>query len=203
MHPSNREALLNLLGNPAQPSVVIVPTGWDTYPEERKSTELNHVLTTFKEFGFTTSELSLTNATKETTFEALKDKNLVWVMAGNTFYLNFHMHQSGFSEVIKDLLESGLVYGGESAGAVVAGVTLHGVERVDDPKESPETIWEGLALVDCGIIPHWGWEKYEEPLISAKNEMAKSVEVKTLTNDQALIVTNGRKEVIQNPSNEA
>jgi len=45
MHPSNREALLDLLGNPDRPSVIIVPTGWDTYPSERKPTELEHVLT--------------------------------------------------------------------------------------------------------------------------------------------------------------
>jgi dipeptidase E len=202
MHPSNREAFLNLLTNQASLSAVIVPNGWDTYPAERKETELNHILSTLKDFGFTTELLDLTVATKDSINEVLKNKSLVWVMAGNTFYLNFHLYSSGFAEVIKGHIETGLVYGGESAGAAVAGTTIHGVEKVDDPKESPEVIWEGLGLVDHGIMPHAEWEKYREPIAAAGEEMAKFTKVISITNDQALIVVDGEEQVVENPSNE-
>jgi len=123
-------------------------------------------------------------------------------MAGNTFYLNYHLHKSGFADVIKGLLENGLVYGGESAGAVVAGVTLHGVEKVDDPNESPEVIWQGLSLIDQGVLPHWGWDKYQGPIEAAKIEMEKFTPVVTMTNGQAIIVENGETTRMQNPSHE-
>ena len=80
-------------------------------------------------------------------------------MGGNTFYLNHKIHKTGFDELIKAALANGLVYGGTSAGAVVAEPTLHGVEFIDNPKDAPQVIWEGLGLVDFGIVPHWVWKR--------------------------------------------
>jgi dipeptidase E len=130
--------------------------------------------------------------------ESLKQKDLVWVMGGNTFYLNFLLHKSGFKDVIKKLLKEGLVYGGESAGAVVAGSTLHGIEYLDDPKLSPEVIWEGLKLFDFGIIPHWGLSEYGESLLDAKREMERYAIVSTIDNDKALEIEGEELEIINN-----
>lgn len=202
MHPSNREALLNLFADQSALSAVIVPNGWDTYSAERKQTELNHVVATLEDFGFTTLLLDLTYATKDSIQVTLKNKSLVWVMAGNTFYLNYHLHKSGFAEVIKELMGADLVYGGESAGAVVAGTTIHGVEKVDDPKESPEVMWEGLGLVNHGILPHADWEKYREPIAAAAEEMARFTKVVSINNDQAVVVADGKEDIVENPSDE-
>lgn len=198
IHPANKEALLSLLDNSRGHSVVIVPSGWDIYPKERKEAELDHLVSTFQGYGMTTSLLDLTTASKQSVTEHLSDKALVWVMAGNTFYLNYYLHKSGFSEVVTDFLEKGLVYGGESAGAVVAGKTLHGVEKVDDFNESPEIIWEGLSLTQGGILPHWGWGKYQAAMSAAKFEMEKFAPVTTLANDQAAIFIDGKRTIIEN-----
>lgn len=202
MHPSNREALLGLLGNPSDASVLLIPNAWDTYPRERFETELGHTLDAFRDLGLTTSQLDLKSATKASVREALKGKALVWVMAGNTFYLNYYLHKSGFAEIIKDAMKDGLVYGGESAGAAVAGVTLHGVEKMDDPKDCPEVIWEGLSLVDQAVLPHWNWEKYRAEIEAAKAEMEKFVPVVTITNQQALVVIDRQQEIVENPTDE-
>ena len=183
-----KDELLKLIGKQSNLSVVLVPTAWGTYPEERRTAEVGKCVELFKSYGFTTSLLDLTVANKQTIEDMLKGKDLVWVMGGNTFYLNLYLHTSGFSEVIKKHLGDGLVYGGDSAGAVVAGSTLHGVERLDDPNDSPEVIWEGLRLVDYGVIPHWGYEKYGEYLDKAKQEMEKFTKVITIDNDKALVI---------------
>jgi dipeptidase E len=202
MHPSNREALLNLLDLNRSKSVLIIPNGWDTYPRDRFETELGHTLDAFRGFGLATSQLDLKATNEKSIKDSLKDKALLWVMAGNTFYLNYYLHQSGFANIIKGEMLDSLVYGGESAGAAVVGPTIHGVEKVDDLNESPKVVWEGLGLVDFGVIPHYGWEKYRQPLQDAKTEMEKYAEVKTITNQQALVIVNGKTEVIDNPSDE-
>lgn len=189
---NSKDELLKLIGKQANLSVVLVPTAWGTYPEERRTTEVAKCVESFKSYGFTTSLLDLTTANKQTVENALQDKDLVWVMGGNTFYLNLYLHTSGFSELIKKHLDNGLVYGGDSAGVVVVGSTLHGVEHLDDPKDSPEVIWEGLQLVDYGILPHWGYEKYGEYLEKAKQEMEKFGRVVTVDNDKTLVI-NGSK----------
>jgi dipeptidase E len=188
MSPINKDELLKLIDKQNDFSVVIIPNAWDTYPKERKALEVASCIAMCKGYGFTTSILDLTTSDKQKVEEELKNKSLVWVMGGNTFYLNLYLHKSGFSEVIKEHLDNGLVYGGESAGAVVTGLTLHGVEHLDDPKESPEIIWDGLKLVDFSIIPHWGWEKYGEYLRKAKQEMEKFTKVVTIDNDKALVI---------------
>jgi dipeptidase E len=53
-----------------------------------------------------------------------------------------------------------LIYGGDGAGAVVAGPTLRGVELVDDPFDVPlgydeYLVWAGLGLTRFTIVPHF------------------------------------------------
>src|SRR5690606_29223683 len=53
-----------------------------------------------------------------------------------------------------------IVYGGFSAGAVVAAPTLRGIDLMDDPAEVPagyesQATWDGLGLIDYSIVPHF------------------------------------------------
>ena len=100
--------------------------------------------------------------------------DLVWANGGNAFTLNMAMRQSGFATEARSLLEAdALVYGGYSAGAVVAGSTLRGIDLVDsaDPAEAvppgyrSEISREGLGLVDYAVVPHYRSDHPESPRI--------------------------------------
>jgi dipeptidase E len=86
---------------------------------------------------------------------------LVWILGGNSFLLMRAIVASGFDRTIRKLLaDDAMVYGGFSAGAVVATPTLRGIDLMDEPHRisegySPEPIWEGLGLVDFSIVPHF------------------------------------------------
>jgi dipeptidase E len=101
--------------------------------------------------------------------ERLRDVGLVWVVGGNAFLLRRAMRQSGFDRLIGDLLaEDRLVYGGWSAGAVVAGPDLRGIELMDDPQVvtpgyEPEICWSGLGLIQTRIVPHYKSDHPEAP----------------------------------------
>ena len=85
----------------------------------------------------------------------------MWSVGGNAFLLRRAMRESGFDEVIVDLLDEGAVYGGWSAGACVAGTSLHPIALMDDPDQlAPaypeiEPVMEGLGLVPFSIVPHY------------------------------------------------
>jgi dipeptidase E len=87
--------------------------------------------------------------------------DLVWATGGNAFVLRRAMKQSGFDDVITDMLDNDeIVYGGFSAGAVVAAPSLEGIHLMDDPDEVPygydrEIVWDGLGLIDHAIVPHY------------------------------------------------
>ncbi len=179
----------SLFGGKSELSVVIVPNAWDTYPEDRQKTELASTVSDFEKQGFRTSVLDLATSSGKQREDSLGSNNFLWVMGGNTFYLNYRVQKTGFDKLVKTALENGLVYGGTSAGAVIAGPTLHGAENVDDPADAPEVIWDGLGLVEFGIVPHWGMEKYASELEKMKDEMQPHLaQVIMLTNEQAAIV---------------
>lgn len=93
--------------------------------------------------------------------EKLAEFDLVWVTGGNAFVLRRAMKQSGFDDVIIDMLAwDEIVYGGFSSGAVVAAPTLRGIDLMDEvdavpPGYDPEPVWDGLGLIDYSIIPHF------------------------------------------------
>lgn len=184
--------LLKLLDNTQPLSVAVIPTAWNVYPKERKEQEIDKTKRVFSDIGLTPTVIDIAETNAEQLKETLEASALIWVMGGNSFYLNYHINRSGLQGILRPLLESGTVYGGESAGAVIACPTLHGVELVDNPNEAPEIIWSGFALVDFGIVPHWGHEKYASLLEQCKLEMEKYASVTTLTDEQVLIV-NGNK----------
>lgn len=92
--------------------------------------------------------------------DVLSELQMVWVLGGNAFVLAQAMDRSGFRTAVRRHLARGLVYGGYSAGACVAGPDLQGIHLMDDPHaipagylhdEDPPT----LKLVPWRIIPHW------------------------------------------------
>jgi peptidase E len=53
---------------------------------------------------------------------------------------DYEMRRSSFEKVIKELLDAGVVHGGDSAGALVTGQSIAGVESVDRPESAEDYI---------------------------------------------------------------
>jgi dipeptidase E len=128
----------------------------------------------------------------------LQEKDAVWINGGNTFLLRRAMKQSGFDRIIKDLLEKDqIVYGGFSAGVVILAPSLKGLEILDDPIEvsegyEPETLWDGLGLIDFAVAVHYDSDHPESALMDEEIEYYKkhNIPYKTLR-DGEVIVNNG------------
>jgi dipeptidase E len=131
--------------------------------------------------------------------DALADVGLVWTVGGNAFLLRRAMRQSGFDDLLTDALaEDRLAYGGWSAGAVVAGPTLRGIEVMDDPSVlaegyGAEAVWEGLGLVGAVIVPHVGSDHPEADAAAraVRSLAAQGVAHIALRDGEVLIVNGG------------
>ena len=92
--------------------------------------------------------------------DVLLRHRIVWATGGNAFLLRRAMLESGFDALVRDLLGEGLIYGGWSAGACVAGASLRPIGLMDVPDVTAAgygtggPVWEGLGLVPFTIIPH-------------------------------------------------
>ena len=132
---------------------------------------------------------------------ALRAFDLVWVMGGNAFVLRRAMKQSGFDDVITGMLERDeIVYGGFSAGAVVAAPTLRGIELMDDPAEvpagyDPEVVWDGLGLIDYSIVPHFRSPHVESATAerAVRHMMGRGMRYRALRDGEVIVWTETRK----------
>jgi dipeptidase E len=87
-----------------------------------------------------------------------------------------------------------IVYGGFSAGAVVATPTLRGIDLMDKPLQladgyRPAVIWEGLHLVNFSIVPHYQSDHPEAPLADKVVEYlaANCLPFRTLQDGQVIV----------------
>ena len=107
--------------------------------------------------------------------QKLSRYDLIWARGGNTFILRRAYKQSGFDELLKELLvKDAIVYGGYSAGICLLGPTLRGFELVDDAITTPTpvgyeaaTIWDGLGILSYSIAPHYKSGHPESVMIDA------------------------------------
>lgn len=179
-----------LFGKKMPRRVAIIATAWNVAPAKKSQPFIEHTAAALAQLGFETEQVDLAafGGKKEDLAAKLAGFSGVWVTGGNCFYLNYWMHESGFDQLLPELFKKGFVYGGESAGSVLAGKTLHGVEVLDNPAEAPQTLWNGLCLVDYGILPHWGKPKYADRYQMAHQEMQLFTPVKTLSDTDFVII---------------
>lgn len=131
----------------------------------------------------------------------LKKFDVIWVGGGNTFYLRWIFKESGFDTVITQLINEGIVYGGGSAGAIIAGPTLEKFDLVDDVSKSPAFLNDGLNLINLILIPHWGYEKFQTKLQKIENYYENtSYKVVTLSDDQALVIDGASQTICPTPT---
>ncbi len=120
----------------------------------------------------------------------LRQFDIVWVRGGNCFFLRYVMKRSGFDQAIKSALRSGLVYAGESAGALVVGPTLKYIDQIDELSTAPRVIWRGIHLTQTMPLPHWGYRPYHHALKRAYIALVKEhIKVVKLPDGEALLVT--------------
>lgn len=186
--------------SPVTPTVAVIHNAQDTYPVDIAKEREDALVALFQSLGFQTLNTDLRNYTgkMEVLEKELRTSQLIWCTGGNAFWLRYVMKTSGFDQVIESLLAEGIVYGGWSAGSVVAGPSLRPIELMDDPNVVPEVVWEGLGLVDFFVWPHWDTEKYLPLQAEATTRMKEfSYESIVLRDGEALVVENGMHQLVK------
>ncbi|MFA6094782.1 MAG: Type 1 glutamine amidotransferase-like domain-containing protein [Candidatus Paceibacterota bacterium] len=88
-----------------------------------------------RESGYFFEEMDIEGKNKEELRGFFKDKNIIQIEGGNTFYLLKVIRETGFDEILKELLNEGKVYMGTSAGSYVMCPTIEVSTWNDDGKD--------------------------------------------------------------------
>lgn len=186
---------------PRGAEVAVIGNAVDHIPEAERRAYAEQVfdpLAMFRERKLKPYDLDLRSyfGRRAILFANLKSTRLVWATGGNSFLLRRAMRASGFDDILRRRMDEGsLIYGGWSAGAVVAGPDLTGIELMDDPAVAPpgyepEPIWQGLGLIDYTIVPHY---RSDHPEAEAAERTAQAMlergqPVRTLRDGEVVIV---------------
>lgn len=121
-NPSICKALVDLVGKPARyTKIAFIPTAANS--ERSDKDWLINDLYRIKQQGYYVDIIELTALTTDAVIKALKDKDVIFVGGGNTFYLSFWLQKSGMFKLLPQLLKT-KVYAGISAGSMIMGESL-------------------------------------------------------------------------------
>lgn len=191
--------LARLLGKSlGEISVALIPNAKDYYIERARNFKVGDLVEYMQQLGLKVEVVDLRDNNDAIALkEKLAGHDLIWAMGGNTYILRYEMRRSGFEKVIGELLDKGVVYGGDSAGALVAGASIAGVESADEPEFAEGVIEEGLKLVPFAILPHVDNPEFTDVLPIFRNIHEGKNEIIELKDSEAAIFDNTGHRIVE------
>jgi dipeptidase E len=190
--------LEELLGKPLnQTTVALIANAKDYYTERPRNFTVSEFAKYMEGLGLSVDEVDLREYNSgDSLIEKLKAYDLIYVSGGNTYMLRYEVRRSGFDNVIKELLDNGKVFAGFSAGALVAGISIAGVEMDDEPQFAEEVIKEGLNLVPFVILPHVDNPEYKDIRLTFR-DLHKDKDIIELKDSQAVVFNDTEHKVVE------
>ncbi len=137
-------AFISLVGKlPKQIKLGLIENAADPEPGDKPWLYSNRAAIMAHGFQVTPIDLAAYLQDNRGLLARLEEQDVIWLGGGNTYYLRWILHKTKADTFIQELVKRGKVYGGGSAGAVVAGPILKFFESADHPKYAPEIIYEG------------------------------------------------------------
>lgn len=130
--------------------------------------------------------------------DLLASADCIWLGGGNTFYLRWLLQHTGADHSIQQLVRSGTVYAGWSAGAVVAGPVVRHFEHMgDNPADAPVVVDKGLGLLTEVVVPHIDHPHFAKGAAVVERALHRDgIATIPLGDTQALVVLNGDQRIV-------
>ena len=175
--------------------VLFIPTAGNT--EEYRG-YINEALLAFEDLGFQVEILDISACDRETAQAKIFQSKLLYISGGNTFYLLQELKKKQLLPLIKEQIADGMVYVGESAGAIITAKDIDYNKIMDDKavaKELNDT--EALNKVDFYVLPHLGEEPFVETAQATLDTYSAQLNLLSLNNCQAVLVEGEEVKVLE------
>ncbi len=144
--------------------------------------------------NFSYTQYDIAGKSKEELKELLPEYDVVYVEGGNTFYLLKSVRESGFEEVVKELLPKGLAYIGTSAGSYIACPSIVMATWSNrDFDRCGITDFKAMGLVSFLIKAHYVPEMKE---MLEEKAMDLDLPMRVLNDDQAMVIRDEKIQLI-------
>lgn len=196
--PNTVQACVELVGKPQNKISIAIINEAYAVEEGDKRWVLDNLNDVAENFGGEIDIVNLLALPIEEIEKRLFQKDVIFVVGGNTDYLMHVFNKTGFSKILPKLLET-KVYVGSSAGSMIMGkrVSAEAYLRIygehDDYK-----VKEYLGLVDLAIKPHLNSSAFPNNRPEVLDEVAAGLgfPVYGLQDDAALVVNGSEQAFI-------
>jgi|SRR3989338_1494927 len=145
----------------------------------------------FQNKGFVVKDVDLNAFKKDELYKELQKHDIIFVAGGNCFVLLEKIRKSGFDKIINKLLDKGVIYIGQSAGACVMGKSIEPIKLMDNPEISGISDYDGLGFVDFVFIPHYKNPKYQKTITEIEKIYDKKFNLEKFTDKEGIIIDKG------------
>lgn len=167
-------------------TVTFIPTA--SIPEEVVH-YVNAAREEFKKLGVILEELDVAVASHEEIKEKLERNDFIYVSGGNTFFLLQELRKSGADKIIKEQVDLGKMYIGESAGAIVTSPNIEYIRFMDDKEKANQLkTFEGLNLMNFYPVPHYGNEPFKDSASAIIAHYGSTLNLLPISNTQVINV---------------
>ncbi len=146
--------------------------------------------------GLIVNELEISTATKEEIESTIQKNDYIYVTGGNTFFLLQELKRTGADKIISEYMNSGKIYIGESAGAIVLSCNIEYVKDMDDFTAAPNIgTFSSLDMIDFYPVPHHTNFPFKESVESIISSYERKIDLCPISNTQAIVVRGNNFEV--------
>lgn len=174
--------------------VLFIPTAGN---KEDYTAYIDEAQQTFRDLGFEIEVLDIASCDRETAQAKIFQSKILYISGGNTFYLLQELKKKQLLSLIKEQIRDGLVYVGESAGAIITAKDIDYNKLMDDKTVATElSDTAGLDEVDFYVLPHYGEEPFTDSSQKTFETYKKQLELLPLHNRQAIIVNDEQIDIL-------
>ncbi|MEK7585852.1 MAG: Type 1 glutamine amidotransferase-like domain-containing protein [Patescibacteria group bacterium] len=166
--------------------------GWITTASkgDRNKSFFNNLKNVIMNTDYNVEEFDIEGKTKEELQSFFKEKNVVHVEGGNSFYLIKTIRETGFGEVLKELLNEGKVYIGTSAGAYIMCPSIE-VSNWDETGKLRFNVSDFTALNYVPFVIKVHYKDEQEEKVREKMKVLKHP-LRILRDGQGILVENDK-----------
>ena len=153
----------------------------------------------FEDFGYKVENFDISAFPEEVAKEKLLEAEIVFISGGNTFYLLQEFKRKNLISYLKERIENGLLYIGESAGSVITGPNIEYASLADDKTLAKElSDYTGMNLIDFYIVPHFGEEPFAESSEKIVELYKDKLDLELINNKEAILIKNNDFKILKN-----
>lgn len=138
------------------------------------------------------NNIKVHNIEKRVSFAEVLKYDSIYFCGGNTYFLLKTIRKTRFDEIIRKFIQvPKKVYVGISAGSIILGPDIE-LTKIHDENIVNLKNLKGLNIIDAAISPHY--KNSDKKII---DEYRHKYKIITLTDKQALLVTDKGKKIVQ------